>query len=156
MNIHDFHVLHLAKRTVWNGEKDLLFHASVSVWDALWRSFTIPAWSSCCSLLHSYSFPRLIPGVHKKLFTHLEVQVLVWILYCLSTLESTVRLRISIEPGFCVRLEGKMGVRCLASEEDHLGEVDSRGEEDHTKKRKKERKKSAVCNSPSSSHNKEQ
>ncbi len=55
-----------------------------------------------------------------------------------------------------MRLEGKMGVRCLASEEDHLGEVDSRGEEDHTKKRKKERKKSAVCNSPSSSHNKEQ
>lgn len=51
-------------------------------------------------------------------------------------LESTVRLHISIEPGFCVRLEGTMGVRCLASEEDHLGEVDGRGEEDHTKKKK--------------------
>lgn len=52
-------------------------------------------------------------------------------------LGSTVRLRISMEPGFCVRLEGTMGVRCLASEEDHLGEVDGRGEEDHTKKKKR-------------------
>lgn len=51
-------------------------------------------------------------------------------------LGSTVRLRISIEPGFCVILEGTMGVRCLASEEDHLGEVDGRGEEDHTNKKK--------------------
>lgn len=50
-------------------------------------------------------------------------------------LGSTVRLRISIKLGFCVSLESMMGVRCLASEEDHLSEVDGRGEEDHTKER---------------------
>jgi len=86
------------------------------------------------ALLHSYSSSRLIPWVHKKLFTHLEVQVLMWIPYCLG-LGSTVRLRISSERGLCVRLES-MGVRCLASEEDHLGEVDSKGRKDHTKERK--------------------
>lgn len=48
-------------------------------------------------------------------------------------LGNTARLRIFMKPVVCVRLEGKRRVRCLASSEDHLGEADRRGEEDHTK-----------------------
>lgn len=48
-------------------------------------------------------------------------------------LGNTARLRIFMRLVVCARLEGKRRVRCLASAEDHLGEADRRGEEDHTK-----------------------
>lgn len=83
MSFCDIRIIQPAKRTELNGE-DLLFWP-LCVWVAFWRSFTFPSRSSCCSFFHSYSFSSLIPSVHIKLFAHLEVQLSVWIPFCLST-----------------------------------------------------------------------